>query len=57
MARIAQFGVSLLIFFEDYIALLFYHFVCYWFKVGRQFVVKGLVEQDVISLANITVLC
>ena len=27
-----------------------------WFKVGRQFVVTGLVEQDVISLANITAL-
>ena len=35
----------------------FYHFVWYWFKVGKQFVVTALVEEDVISLANITVLC
>ena len=57
MARIAQFGVSLLIPHEDNIALPFYHLVWYYFKVGRQFVVMGLVEQDVISLANFTVLC
>ena len=57
VARVAQVDVSFLILSKDSIVLLFYYFIWYWFKVGRQFVVTTLVEQNVISFSNISVLC
>ena len=56
VARVAQLRASILIFYKDSIALLFHHFVWYWLKVGGQFAVTALVEQDAISFNNITVL-
>ena len=44
-----QLGVSFLIFYKESIALLFHHFLWYWFKVGRQFVVMALDKQAAIS--------
>ena len=57
VARVTQLGVSFLILSKDSIVLLFNYFIWYWFKVGRQFVVTTLVEQNVISFSNISVLC
>ena len=57
VASVAQLDVSFLIFSKDSIVLLSHHSIWYWFKVGGQFVVTTLVEQNVISFSNISVLC